>query len=121
MKTCLIVDDSHVVRRVIQRIVENLGFNTIEAEDGTKALQACESAMPDVILLDWQMPHMDGLEFLKKLRFMDGGDAPKVVFCSTEDGDDEVELAMDAGADEYIRKPFDSDIINKKFKKIGLI
>ncbi|MEM7679933.1 MAG: response regulator, partial [Pseudomonadota bacterium] len=99
-KTCLIVDDSHVVRRVIQRIVENLDIETLQAEDGSLAVEACEKNMPDVILLDWKMPNMDGLEFVKTLRGMKGGDKPKVVFCSTEQDEDSIRQAKKAGADE---------------------
>lgn len=121
MKSCLIVDDSRVVRKVAQRIVEDLGFACHEAEDGEKAYQFCTTQMPDVILLDWNMPVMSGIEFLEKLRAMDGGDAPKVVFCTTENGLNHIQRAIAAGADEYIMKPFDSEIIESKFAQIGII
>ena len=121
MKTCLVVDDSGVVRKVARRIVETLNFNVIEAEDGAKALEACKLAMPEAVLLDWNMPVMDGLEFLVNLRAMPGGDAPKVVFCTTENGMDHIARALEAGADEYIMKPFDKDIVTDKFREVGLV
>jgi two-component system chemotaxis response regulator CheY len=121
MKTCLVVDDSGVVRKVARRIVETLNFSVIEAEDGEKALEACKRSMPEAVLLDWNMPVMDGLEFLVNLRAMPGGDAPKVVFCTTENGMDHIARALEAGADEYIMKPFDKDIVTDKFREVGLV
>ncbi len=84
MKTCLVVDDSSVIRKVARRILEGLDFQIVEAEDGEKALEVCKRALPEAILLDWNMPVMDGYEFLGNLRRMPGGDQPKVVFCTTE-------------------------------------
>jgi two-component system chemotaxis response regulator CheY len=121
MKSCLVVDDSRVVRKVARRIVEELGFSCDEAEDGQKACEACERSMPDAILLDWNMPVMSGIEFLEKLRLMPGGTAPKVVFCTTENDMSHIQRAMTAGANEYIMKPFDGDIIKSKFIQIGLM
>ena len=121
MKTCLVVDDSGVVRKVARRIVEAMGFQVIEAEDGSVALEACKQAFPDAVLLDWNMPVMDGLEFLIQLRRMPGGDAPIVVFCTTENGMDHIARALEAGANEYIMKPFDKDIVADKFREVGLV
>jgi two-component system, chemotaxis family, chemotaxis protein CheY len=121
MKTCLVVDDSSVVRKVARQILEKLDFAIVEAEDGAKALEACRRAMPDAILLDWNMPVMDGYEFLGHLRGMTGGDAPKVVFCTTENGIGHIARALERGANEYIMKPFDKDIVAAKFQEVGLI
>lgn len=121
MKSCLIVDDSRVVRKVASRIAHDLGFECREAEDGQKAYESCQNDMPDAIILDWNMPIMSGIEFLEKLRQMDGGDKPKVVFCTTENDIGHIQRAMQAGANEYIMKPFDSEIIESKFIQIGLI
>src|SRR3974377_1242728 len=84
MRTCLVVDDSSVIRKVARRILEGLEFQIEEAEDGEQALNACRRKLPEAILLDWNMPKMDGYEFLRSLRKLPGGDAPKVVFCTTE-------------------------------------
>ena len=121
MKTCLVVDDSRVVRKVARRILEDLRFNCEEAEDGQQANEFCSTAMPEVILLDWNMPVMSGIEFLEKLRQMPSGDTPRVVFCTTENDMSHIQRAMMAGANEYIMKPFDTDIIKSKFIQIGLI
>ena len=121
MKTCLIVDDSRMIRRVAGRIVKDLGFETIEAVNGRDALDKCHLEMPNAVLLDWAMPVMDGFEFLKKLRQMPGGDEPTVVFCTSVRDIDKIVEALSAGADEYIMKPFDSDIIESKFALAGLV
>lgn len=120
MKSCLVVDDSRVVRKVARRIVEDLGFACSEAEDGQQAYDACKAQMPDAILLDWNMPVMSGIEFLEKLRQMENGKTPKVVFCTTENDMAHIQRAIQAGANEYIMKPFDSEIIEYKFAQIGL-
>jgi two-component system chemotaxis response regulator CheY len=121
MRTCLVVDDSTVVRKIARRILEELEFQVIEAEDGAQALNTCKSALPEAILLDWNMPNMDGYEFLGNLRRMPGGDAPKVVFCTTENDIDHISRALAAGANEYIMKPFDKEIISAKFAEVGLL
>lgn len=121
MKRCLVVDDSAVIRKVARRILEGLGFDIIEAEDGSKAVEKCLEAMPEAILLDWNMPVMDGYEFLKALRQLPGGDQPKVVFCTTENDVGHIAKAIHAGADEYIMKPFDKEIVAAKFEEVGLI
>ena len=121
MRTCLVVDDSRVVRKVSRRILEEIGFDVAEAADGVEALAWCRAAMPAAILLDWNMPVMDGLEFLTELRREPGGDVPVVVFCSVENDSDHISRALEAGAVEYIMKPFDSDILQAKFVQVGLL
>jgi two-component system, chemotaxis family, chemotaxis protein CheY len=121
MKSCLIVDDSSVVRKVARRILEDLEFSIEEAADGQLAMQACQRKMPDAILLDWNMPVMNGIDFLKALRTMQGGEAPVVVFCTTENDMKHIQEAVSAGANEYIMKPFDTDIIQAKFQQVGLL
>ena len=121
MKTCLVVDDSSVVRKIGRRILEEMGFEITEAEDGEKALEICKLAMPTAVLLDWNMPVMDGYEFLGHLRRLPGGDAPKVVFCTTENDVAHIARALHAGANEYIMKPFDKDIVASKFQEVGLV
>jgi two-component system chemotaxis response regulator CheY len=121
MHHCLIVDDSNVVRKVARRILEDLDWTVSEAEDGREALEMCKRAMPDAILVDWSMPVMDGFEFMKALRQEEGGEAPKVIFCTTEHNVAQIARAMRAGANEYMMKPFDRDIIEAKFQEIGLL
>ena len=121
MKCCLVVDDSKVVRMVARKILEGLNFEIEEAEDGRRAMDACLKRMPDAILLDWNMPVMSGIEFLRELRKSDGGQTPVVVFCTTENDIAHIQEAIGAGANEYIMKPFDSEIIESKFTQVGLI
>jgi two-component system chemotaxis response regulator CheY len=121
MKSCLIVDDSRVIRMVARKILQELSFQTSEAENGQLALDACLANMPDAVLLDWNMPVMSGIEFLRALRQVPGGDKPVVVFCTTENDIEHIQLAIEAGANEYIMKPFDSDIIQAKFIQAGLL
>jgi two-component system chemotaxis response regulator CheY len=121
MKTCLVVDDSSVIRKVARRILEGLEFKISEAEDGEEALAACREHMPDAILLDWNMPKVDGYEFLRMLRRLPQGDQPKVVFCTTENDVAHIARALHAGANEYIMKPFDREIVEAKFQEVGLI
>ncbi len=121
MKTCLIVDDSSVIRKVARRILEGLEFQIAEAENGEEAVEACGREMPDAILLDWNMPKMDGYDFLRALRRLPGGDKPRVVFCTTENDVAHIARALHAGANEYIMKPFDRDIVEAKFQEVGLI
>lgn len=121
MKHCLVVDDSRVVRKVARKILEELKFEISEAEDGQIALTACRGTMPDAILLDWNMPNMSGIEFLRALRQESGGDKPIVVFCTTENDINFITQAMEAGANEYIMKPFDREIIEAKFAEVGLV
>lgn len=121
MKSCLVVDDSKVVRSVARRILEELNFSVDEAEDGQVALDACSHAMPDAILLDWNMPVMNGLEFLRALRERADGGHPIVVFCTTENEITSIQEAIAAGANEYIMKPFDHDIVQSKFVQAGIL
>jgi two-component system chemotaxis response regulator CheY len=120
-KTCLVVDDSRVVRKVARRILEGQGFEVVEAENGQLALEACRAAMPACVLLDWNMPVMNGLEFLQALRKEFGPDNPPVLFCTTENDVNHIELAITNGAQEFIMKPFDEEILVGKFTQVGLL
>jgi two-component system chemotaxis response regulator CheY len=119
MRSCLVVDDSKVIRKVARHILETLNFSVEEAEDGREALTRCEAAMPDVILLDWNMPVMSGMEFLRALRQTDLSQ-PKVVFCTTENDIAHIRAAIEAGADEYVMKPFDRDTLQSKLQIVGV-
>ena len=77
--------------------------------------------MPDVVLLDRNMPVMTGIEFLQELRKTPGGESPVVVFCTTENDLQHIQVAIAAGANEYIMKPFDADILQSKFVQAGII
>lgn len=119
MKSCLIIDDSKVIRKVSRHILESLGFSVAEAENGKLGLEACEASMPDVILLDWNMPVMTGIEFITHLRARADGGKPKVVFCTTENDVEHIREAINAGADEYVMKPFDHETLQIKLQLVG--
>ncbi len=121
MKTCLIVDDSRVVRKVASRILRDMKFEISEAGDGAEALVSCRAKMPDAIVLDWNMPIMNGLDFLRALRREPGGKAPIVIFCSIENDPEHIHEALRSGANEFVMKPFDADILESKFAEVGLI
>ncbi|NWG47223.1 MAG: response regulator [Alphaproteobacteria bacterium] len=121
-KACLVVDDSRVIRKVARSMLEELGFSVHEAEDGLTALDACRQSMPEAILLDWNMPNLNGIEFLRRLRREEpGGEGPIVVFCTTESDIGRISEALEAGASEFIMKPFDRDILQAKLAEVGLV
>jgi two-component system chemotaxis response regulator CheY len=121
MKTFLVVDDSKVVRMVARRILEGFNFRCDEAADGKQALESCLRQMPDAVLLDWNMPVMSGIEFLRELRGLTDKPQPVVVFCTTENDLSHIQEAISAGANEYIMKPFDSEILESKLQQAGLL
>jgi two-component system, chemotaxis family, chemotaxis protein CheY len=120
MKTCLVVDDSKVIRKVARHILETLDFTVEEAGDGREALAQCQAATPDVVLLDWNMPVMSGIEFLRALGASGLPRRPKVVFCTTENGVAHIRAAIEAGADEYVMKPFDRETLESKLQIVGV-
>ena len=118
---CLVVDDSRVVRKAARRLLEGFGFAVREAEDGQQALDACRAALPDLVLLDWNMPVMDGMEFLRAARAEYGADRPLVMLCTTENTQEKILQALEAGAQEYVMKPFDAEILGGKLQQLGLL
>jgi two-component system chemotaxis response regulator CheY len=121
MKTCLTVDDSKVVRKVIAKMLGELKIQTIEAENGKQALEECEKSLPDFILMDWNMPIMSGLEFLKIFRSNKDNDQVKVIFCTTVNELEKIKEVVASGGDEYIMKPFDAQVLKDKLIQTGII
>ncbi len=121
MKHGLVVDDSRLIRKVARRILEGMDFSADEAADGSEALQSCRAQMPDVILLDWRQPHAPGMEFLRSLRRQAEGGRPVVVVCTTENDPLLIAEALNAGANEYILKPFDREVLAAKLGDVGLL
>jgi two-component system chemotaxis response regulator CheY len=117
---CLIVDDSRVIRRMAADILKSLGLRTAEAENGLKGVEFCRTTVPDMVLLDWNMPEMDGITCLRALRAMNLNPRPVVVMCTTESGLSKIQEALQAGADEYIMKPYDREVLLDKLAQVGL-
>jgi two-component system chemotaxis response regulator CheY len=118
MMEVLVVDDSPVVRKIARRILEAMRFVTQEAGDGQEGLDACAFQMPDAIFVDANMPVLDGVEFVRELRRMPGGERPKVVYCTSEHDVSQIARAMHAGADDYMMKPFDREHMQAKFMRL---
>jgi two-component system, chemotaxis family, chemotaxis protein CheY len=121
MKTCLVIDDSEVVRKVASQIFQNLQLEASEAETGEAALAGCGKAMPDAILLDSHVPGMGTVEFLSSLRALANGNRPVVIYCSTENNSSEIMRALSAGADDYVLKPFDRESLRAKLVAAGMV
>lgn len=121
MKQCLIVDGSRVIRKVAARILEDLGFEATEAEDGASALEACRHKMPEIILVDAHLPPMGSIEFLRLLRREVNGAIPVAVFCTTENDSDEITTAVNAGANDFLLKPFDRESLENKLAELNLV
>lgn len=118
-RNCLIVDDSRMIRKFARTILEGLGYKVAEAENGEEALARCRAAMPDLILLDWNMPVMTGVEFVSALRQLPASPKPKVVFCTSHADTDHIRKGIEAGGDEYVIKPFDQQTLQTKLQRIG--
>ncbi len=118
-RTCLIVDDSRVIRKVSSKIALSLGYVPVEAQDGHEALARCKQSMPDLVLTDWNMPEMDGIEFVTKLRAIPTPKEPVVVFCTSNGEAKDIHDGIAAGADDYIVKPFDEAALKAKLEKLA--
>jgi two-component system chemotaxis response regulator CheY len=117
----LIVDDSRFVREFLRGLLEKNGFECADAPDGQAALDFLNTSPPfDLALVDWNMPHMGGRELVRRLRAC-GFSGLKVMVVSTEGGNDCIVCALDAGADEYLMKPFDEEALTEKLALIGLV
>jgi len=121
MKTCLIVEDSEVIRKVARRIMNNLDFEAIEVTNGQQALDACDAGMPDMILLDWHMPVMGGMEFLQSFRPVFKKKRPFILFCATDNDKMELARAIQSGANDYVLKPYDRESLKAKIRDAGLM
>ncbi|MEM9311128.1 MAG: response regulator [Pseudomonadota bacterium] len=118
-KVCLIVDDSRVIRKVSAKIAKSLGYVPLEAQDGEEALARCNKAMPALVLTDWNMPEMDGIEFVRRLRAIPTPKEPIVVFCTSNGEAKDIHEGIGAGADDYIVKPFDEAALKAKLEKLA--
>jgi two-component system, chemotaxis family, chemotaxis protein CheY len=120
-RLALMVDDSRVIRAIVGRAMQELGFKTEEAGDGQAALERLKSGPPPaVMLIDWNMPGLNGLELVQAIRANPEWSDVRLVMITSENEIDRVEKALEAGADEYIMKPFTKDMIQEKLTLIGV-
>jgi two-component system, chemotaxis family, chemotaxis protein CheY len=123
MSKALIVDDSKSTRMILGRILLELGYEVCEAVNGEDALKVIESkkAAVNLVLVDWSMPEMNGLDLVKHLRQNPELASLKVIMVTTETDVDHIVSALEAGANEYIMKPFTKDIIRDKLELVGIL
>ncbi len=121
MATCLIADDSKIIRMVLAKIMTNLGFDVIEAEDGEDVVKQWRKTPLDLIIMDWRLPVMEGIDVLYMIRSNVKMQQPKILFCSSLNDEAKIREALQGGADDYIMKPFDEEIIESKITMLGLI
>jgi two-component system chemotaxis response regulator CheY len=116
----IVIDDSRAMRMILKRFVSALGFECTEAVDGADALARLkESGPPDLALVDWNMPNMNGLELVTAVRADQSFGNMKIMMVTTENEMEQVSKALVAGADEYVMKPFTEDVIREKLEIMG--
>jgi two-component system, chemotaxis family, chemotaxis protein CheY len=122
-KKALIVDDSKTIRMILGRIMQELGYEVCEAVNGRDALKVMEAEKGAVhlVLADWNMPEMNGLDLVKHLRRNPELASLKVIMVTTETEVDHIVSALDAGANEYVMKPFTKDILREKLEMVGIL
>jgi len=117
----LVVDDSSAMRTILSRILKGLGFEVHTAGNGREALERLgEVGGIRLALVDWNMPEMDGVEFVRAVRGDDRLAGLKVLMVSSESDVARMQIALEAGADEYAMKPFNAAIIRDKLELLGL-
>lgn len=117
----LVVDDSRSMRAILTKQLRELGFTVVEAPGGTEALRSLDQDGPfDLVLLDWNMPEMDGHEVLTLIRAQEAYKEVRVMMVTTESEMSQVSVTLEAGANEYLMKPFDRDALVEKLVLLGL-
>jgi two-component system chemotaxis response regulator CheY len=122
MSKALVVDDSKTIRMIIRRILIELGYEVCEAANGREALEVIETekAAVNLVLADWNMPEMNGLELVRRLRQDPEYAHLKVIMVTTETEMGQMASALDAGANEYVMKPFTKSILKEKLELVGI-
>ena len=123
MEKAMIIDDSRAMRRILGETVRELGFEVSEASNGRDALAKLDNMGPPVrlMLVDWNMPEMNGLEFVTQLRQDERFQGSLIVMVTTERAIDQMLNALEAGANEYVMKPFTKEVIQDKLRLLGLL
>jgi two-component system, chemotaxis family, chemotaxis protein CheY len=119
MLHCFVVDDSEIVRKYARLIFESQGFRVSEADSAIAAMERLRSETPDYILIDWRMPDTNSLELVSKIRALDLKQRPYIVYVVTENDAFEIQWALTHGADTYLLKPFNRQIIEAKLQEIS--
>jgi two-component system, chemotaxis family, chemotaxis protein CheY len=122
MSKALVVDDSRAVRMILAKTLKELGYEVREAANGREALEVirAEGAAVTLVLADWNMPEMNGMDLLKRLRQDPQLSSLVVVMVTTETELDQMSAALEAGANEYVMKPFTKDILVEKLQLVGI-
>ena len=120
-KHCLVVDDSDVIREIAVRIIADLGFDSEGVENAAEAIEHCCEHATDVVLLDWDLPSMGALDFLRGAAELEESRRPEIILCATENDPQQFTLAKAAGARYYILKPFNKEAIAFRLAEMGLI
>jgi two-component system, chemotaxis family, chemotaxis protein CheY len=117
----LVIDDSRAVRIIVRGILREMGTEVVEAGNGLEALeQLRQNPAVELVLVDWNMPVMDGLEFIRQVRSQCCYDEVRIVMVTTETESEQVTRALSAGADEYVMKPFNKDILIAKLALLDI-
>ncbi|WP_306250054.1 response regulator [Parvularcula sp. IMCC14364] len=119
MAICLVVDDSDVIRLITRKILENLGHSIIDAPTAEEAVSICATDMPEVVFLDWDLPSLGALDFLKGLSEIKTQQRPAVVLCATENDAQQFALARSAGARHHVLKPYELSTIRAVLEQAG--
>jgi two-component system chemotaxis response regulator CheY len=119
-RRALVVDDSQAMRTILSGILGSLGFEVVQAKSGAEALEQVRTAGLTLALVDWNMPGMDGLEFVQKVRADKAHDGVRILMVSTESKPAKVARALEAGASEYVMKPFTRAVLLEKLKMMGI-
>lgn len=123
MKKALVVDDSRAIRRILSRILTSSGFEVVEAEDGLAAMNLLKNGTEQYCLLctDYNMPNMNGVDLLRRVRRMPACRDLPTIMITTETHTQSIENAISAGANEYVMKPFTSQMVEDKLRILGLL
>ena len=116
----LVVDDSSTIRAILSLYLKKMEMDVIEAADALEALQRLKEAPFDFVLVDWNMPEMDGITFVRAVRAEGGYAKLPLMMVTTNSEMANVALALEAGANEYIMKPFTADMLREKLDLLGL-
>lgn len=117
----LVIDDSRAIRLILSKLLEELGMDVIDAENGRRALDLIDAGLdPAVVLVDWNMPEMMGIEFITTVRKPPYASTARILMITTETDLPQVAEALEAGADEYLMKPFTQEAVLEKLQLLGI-